>query len=97
MQTQYDSRRNNSDVEDLNGFRNGRSSGGKKIAGKLGISKEQAFDYKNPQFLKSFLTERGRILPRRLTGLDAKQQRALTRAIKRSRQLALLPYVGNSE
>jgi small subunit ribosomal protein S18 len=51
------------------------------------------FDYKDPDTLKRFLTEGGKILPRRLTGLNAKQQRRLTQAIKRARHLALLPYV----
>jgi small subunit ribosomal protein S18 len=53
----------------------------------------QSFDYKDPESLRRFLTEGGKILPRRLTGLTAKQQRKLTSAIKRARHLALLPYV----
>jgi small subunit ribosomal protein S18 len=68
----------------------------KKVAGRLGLKTDYSFDYRDPQMLKNFLTERGRILPRRLTGLTAKQQRQLTRCIKRSRQMALLPYVGNA-
>ena len=43
--------------------------------------------------LKKFITERGKILPRRLTGLTAKQQRDLTNAVKRARIVALLPFV----
>ena len=50
------------------------------------------FDYKNPQQLKFFITERGKIVPRRLTGLSAKQQRELTIAVKRSRQISLMPF-----
>ena len=50
------------------------------------------FDYKNAQQLKLFLSDRGKILPRRMTGLNAKQQREVTKAIRRARQLALLPY-----
>jgi len=42
--------------------------------------------------LAYFITDRGRIMPRRMTGLTAKQQRALTIAIKRAREIALLPY-----
>jgi small subunit ribosomal protein S18 len=42
--------------------------------------------------LKKFISERGKILPRRVTGTSAKYQRQLTTAIKRSRQIALLPY-----
>ncbi|MBE9139220.1 MAG: 30S ribosomal protein S18 [Nodosilinea sp.] len=50
-------------------------------------------DYKDVDLLRKFITERGKILPRRITGLTAKQQRALTTAIKRARIIALLPYV----
>ncbi len=50
-------------------------------------------DYKNVKLLKRFISERGKILPRRTTGTSAKHHRALTRAIKRARYLALLPYV----
>ena len=49
-------------------------------------------DYKNPQLLKHFLTDRGKIVPARITGVSARQQRAITKAIKRARLLALLPY-----
>lgn len=51
-------------------------------------------DYKDPKTLKNFLTERGKIIPRRIYGTCAKHQRQLTEAIKRSRQIALLPYSG---
>jgi|SRR3954470_555872 small subunit ribosomal protein S18 len=50
------------------------------------------FDHKDPQQLRYFLTDRGKISPRRVSGLTAKQQRALTAAIKRARNLGLLPY-----
>ncbi|MBM5817988.1 MAG: 30S ribosomal protein S18 [Cyanobacteriota bacterium] len=50
-------------------------------------------DYKDIDLLKKFITERGKILPRRLTGLTAQQQRDLTNAVKRARILALLPFV----
>jgi len=50
-------------------------------------------DYKDVDLLRKFITERGKILPRRISGLTAKQQRDLTTAIKRARMLALLPYV----
>jgi len=50
-------------------------------------------DYKDVRKLQRFLTERGKILPRRATGLTAKQQRQIAVAIKRARQIALLPYV----
>ncbi|MFJ5964033.1 MULTISPECIES: 30S ribosomal protein S18 [unclassified Bacillus (in: firmicutes)] len=50
-------------------------------------------DYKDVDLLRKFVSERGKILPRRVTGTSAKYQRKLTLAIKRSRQMALLPYV----
>lgn len=50
-------------------------------------------DYKDVELLKRFVSERGKILPRRVTGTSAKYQRKLTAAIKRARQMALLPYV----
>ncbi|NQD66173.1 30S ribosomal protein S18 [Bacillus haikouensis] len=50
-------------------------------------------DFKDVDLLKKFISERGKILPRRVTGTNAKYQRKLTRAIKRARTMALLPYV----
>lgn len=50
-------------------------------------------DYKDPEFLKKFLNEQGKILPRRLTGTSLKYQRKVSIAIKRSRHIAMLPYV----
>ncbi|TCQ01568.1 30S ribosomal protein S18 [Serpentinicella alkaliphila] len=49
-------------------------------------------DYKDVQKLKKYITERGKIIPRRISGNCAIHQRALTIALKRSRQMALLPY-----
>ncbi len=49
-------------------------------------------DYKDIETLRKFVSDRGKILPRRVTGTSAKYQRALTIAIKRSRMIALLPY-----
>jgi len=51
-------------------------------------------DYKDVKTLKGFLTERGKILPRRISGNCAKHQRRLTVSIKRARNIALLPFVG---
>ncbi len=51
--------------------------------------------YKEPEALKRFITERGKILPRRITGTCAKDQRRLATEIKRARALALLPFVVN--
>lgn len=50
-------------------------------------------DYKDLETLKNFTTERGKILPRRITGVSAGFQRKLTRAIKRARQVALMPFM----
>jgi small subunit ribosomal protein S18 len=50
-------------------------------------------DYKDEKLLSRFLTERGKILPRRLSGVSARHQRQLAVAIKRARYLALLPYI----
>ena len=50
-------------------------------------------DYKDPEFLKKFLNEQGKILPRRITGTSLKYQRRVATAITRARPLALLPYV----
>jgi len=57
--------------------------------------KDIILDYKNPQLLKNFLTDRGKIVPARISGLSARQQRQLTKAIKRARMLALLPFTSN--
>ncbi len=50
-------------------------------------------DYKDAEFLKKFLNEQGKILPRRITGTSLKYQKKVARAIKRARHIALLPYV----
>lgn len=53
-------------------------------------------NYKNDRLLRRFVTERGKIVPRRMTGTCAKGQRALVRAVKRARYLALMPYVNDA-
>jgi len=53
-------------------------------------------DYKDVEFLKKFVNEQGKILPRRITGTSQKYQRKVAQAIKRARHLAILPYVGDS-
>jgi len=55
--------------------------------------KVRAIDYKDPVKLRSYISDRGKIAPRRSTGTCAKHQRTLAVAIKRARHLALLPYV----
>ncbi len=57
------------------------------------IKPEDPIDYKDVELLRKFVTERGKILPRRITGLTSKQQRDLTQSIKRARILALLPFI----
>ncbi|RSL28794.1 30S ribosomal protein S18 [Salibacterium salarium] len=57
------------------------------------VNKIEKIDYKDVELLKKFISERGKILPRRVTGTSAKYQRRLTKAIKRARHVALLPYV----
>ena len=55
--------------------------------------KNQGIDYKDVNLLRKYISERGKILPRRITGNCAKHQRELTVALKRARQIALIPYV----
>ncbi len=55
--------------------------------------KDNVIDYKDVNKLKRYVSERGKILPRRITGNCAKHQRALTVAVKRARHVALMPYV----
>ena len=57
------------------------------------VDKIDKIDYKEVVRLKRFTTERGKILPRRVTGNCARHQRAMTRAIKRARIVALLPFI----
>jgi len=52
----------------------------------------EQLDYKNPDFLRRFITDRGRIVPRRISGVSAYYQRRLARELKRARAVALLPY-----
>ena len=56
------------------------------------FGKDNVIDYKDTAKLKRYVSERGKILPRRITGNCAKHQRALTVAIKRARHIALMPY-----
>ena len=57
--------------------------------------KTEHIDYKEIQKLRNFVTERGKILPRRMTGTCAKHQRELTTAVKRARHVALLPFTAD--
>ena len=56
-------------------------------------NKIKFIDYKDAEFLKKFLNDQGKILPRRITGTSLKYQRKVAKAVKRARHIALLPYV----
>ncbi len=58
--------------------------------------KSLVIDYKDPQILRHFITDRGKIVPRRISGNCAKHQRMLTRAIKRARIVALMPFTATN-
>jgi len=60
------------------------------------IGVNQNIDYKDIDLLKLFITEQGKILPRRVTGVTVQQQRRIAKAIKRARMLSLLPFVAQN-
>jgi small subunit ribosomal protein S18 len=62
---------------------------------RLTVDRVVYIDFKDVGLLKHYVTERGKIIPRRITGTSARHQRMLTQAIKRARQIALLPYVSD--
>ncbi len=72
-----------------------KRSGGMRRRKKVCVfcGKDNVIDYKDTNKLKRYISERGKILPRRITGNCAKHQRALTVAIKRARHISLMPYV----
>ncbi len=70
----------------------GRRRRGRKKAPAFALDPDFRFDYKDASQLRHFITDRGKIVPRRVSGLSAKQQRDLTVAVKRARNIALLPY-----
>ncbi|MFN0088540.1 MAG: 30S ribosomal protein S18 [Blastocatellia bacterium] len=72
--------------------RSGRGPMRRRRVSRLSADKIDYIDYKDIKLLQAFVAENGKILPRRLTGVSAWQQRKLTEAIKRARNLALLPY-----
>jgi small subunit ribosomal protein S18 len=70
----------------------GRRRGGKKRICRYCTDKTQVIEYKDPQALKYFVTERGKIVPRRISGNCARHQRKVQLAVKRARNIALLPF-----
>jgi small subunit ribosomal protein S18 len=77
---------------DLNQDAPGRRRMGKKRICKYCAEKEIVIDYKDPQALKYFISDRGKVVPRRISGNCALHQRKVTKAIKRARNIALLPF-----
>jgi small subunit ribosomal protein S18 len=69
--------------------RGGMGGGKRKLLSDEVVAK---IDYKNPQILRSFVTDRGKMIPRRISGASARQQRVISTAIRRARMLALLPF-----
>ena len=82
---------NKNDKADGSKMRRGGMRRRKKVC--VFCGKDNVIDYKDINKLKRYISERGKILPRRITGNCAKHQRALTVAIKRARHLAMMPYV----
>lgn len=85
------------DMENDDRERNNRSTRSSRPSRRRRVSRLTSeridyIDYKDTKLLQSFIAENGKILPRRLTGVSAWQQRKLTEAIKRARNIALLPY-----
>lgn len=74
-------------------FNKGGRRGRRKKSCYFTVNKIKHIDYKDVDLLKKFISDRGKIIPRRVTGTTAKYQRELTIAIKRARIMALLPFV----
>ncbi|MEQ8978924.1 MAG: 30S ribosomal protein S18 [Deltaproteobacteria bacterium] len=89
--------RDGRDRDGRDGGRVGRGGrrGGKRKVDPFLVDKTLKIDWRDPQLLSRFITERGKIVPRRVSGVTAKNQRRLAKAIKRARQMALLPYGGH--
>ena len=98
-QREYRPRRDDRDGPDHRGGRGDRPSGPhrryRRHRGKVcqfTIEKIEYIDYKDVERLRNYIADSGKILPRRITGTSARHQRMLTRALKRARYMALLPY-----
>jgi len=79
------------DGDDRRGGKGGRGAPGgrRKLLSDEVVAK---VDYKNPQVLRAFITDRGKMIPRRISGASARQQRVISTALRRARMLALLPF-----
>lgn len=69
----------------------------RKRVARLSDKRLDEIDYKNVDLLKQFITDRGKIVPRRISGVSQRVQRRICEAIKRARNIALLPFAGNVE
>jgi small subunit ribosomal protein S18 len=77
---------------DLNSDAPGRRRTGRKRVCRFCADKAAVIDYKDPQSLRYFISERGKVVPRRISGNCARHQRKVTLAVKRARQIALMPF-----
>ncbi|MCL1900584.1 MAG: 30S ribosomal protein S18 [Promicromonosporaceae bacterium] len=68
----------------------------KKKTNPLKAAKIEAIDYKDTALLRKFISDRGKIRARRITGVTVQEQRAIARAVKNAREMALLPYASSS-
>lgn len=87
--------RDRDDQEGKEGY-GGRGMRGQRRGRRFTDLKLYEIDYRNERLLRKFVSERGKLLPRRTTGISALFQRRLTTAVKRARHLALLPYVAET-
>ena len=69
----------------------------RKKIDRICVEKIDYIDYKDIRLLSMFITERGKIVPRRITGLNAQNQRRITEAIQKARNIAMLPFAGNNK
>jgi small subunit ribosomal protein S18 len=81
-----------SEDKNIKAMRGTRTGSRRRRVSRLSAEKIDYIDYKDVNLLRSFIADNGKIIPRRLTGVTAWQQRKLTEAIKRARNLALLPF-----
>src|SRR5688572_8533000 len=90
------------DREERGGDRPRRPGGGggmmrRRKTCPFSVDNAPKIDYKDLEMLKRYVSERGKMMPSRITGVSAKYQRQLTSAVKRARQLALLPYTDHAD